>query len=322
MNKPGEKDTLEDADKTRLHERISAAWQASLGARLAPGLYIVSTPIGNLEDMTLRALSVLERADMTLCEDTRHSRKLVSHYGLSCALQPYHDHNAQKVRPHILAALDQGKSVALISDAGTPLVSDPGYKLVREALDSGFAVHSIPGASASLAALTSSGLPSDHFYFEGFLPSKQGARKKRLEALRDIPSTLLFYEAPSRLGAMLSDALEVLGEREGVVAKELTKLHEALLRGPLDALVRDAGSDFGNKGEFVVVIAPPVLASVADEVIVRALASALAETSLRDASHDIAQAFGVTRSRVYSLGLALKEQTGSPSEEPAGETRK
>lgn len=308
MNKSGDNDTPGAADKTRLQERISAAMQASLGAHLAPGLYIVSTPIGNLEDMTLRALGVLERADIVLCEDTRHSRKLVSHFGLSCALQPYHEHNAQKVRPRILAALDQGKSVALISDAGTPLVSDPGYKLVREALDAGFAVHSIPGASASLAALTSSGLPSDHFYFEGFLPAKQNARKKRLEALRAIPSTLIFYEAPSRLAAMLADAHEIFGEREGAVAKELTKLHEALLRGPLEALASDAQGNFGNKGEFVVLIAPPVPCHVTDEAIIQVLEPALDETSLRDASQDIAQAFGVTRSRVYALGLTLKEQ--------------
>src|SRR5262245_20113934 len=197
---------------------------------LLPGLYLVATPIGNLADISLRALAVLSRADLIAAEDTRHSRKLLSHFGIKGGLIPYHEHNAAKERPRLLARIKAGFSVALISDAGTPLISDPGYKLVREAREAGLHVTSVPGTSASLAALTSSGLPTDAFLFAGFLPVKSGPRRKRLEELKGAPATLIFYESASRLGASLADMVLVFGGREAAVAKELTKLHESVAR--------------------------------------------------------------------------------------------
>lgn len=309
MNKPGNQRTgPPSSDATSaVPGRVSAALEELLRAPLEPGLYIVSTPIGNLADITLRALGVLDRADMVFCEDTRHTRKLVTHFGLASELQPYHEHNAARERPRILARIRAGQSVALVADAGTPLISDPGYKLARDALDQGLRVISVPGASAALAALTSSGLPSDQFLFAGFLPPKSGARRKRLATLADIPATLIIYEAPSRLIAMLTDAGAALGARDAVVAKELTKLHEAVLRGPLDTLADAAGEGFSDKGEFVVLVGPPLVSEVSDEEIASRLKEMLGTQSLRDAARDVAQALGVSRTRVYALGVALKE---------------
>lgn len=294
----------------RLRERVAAALEQALARPLAPGLYIVSTPIGNLADITLRALAILDRADMVLCEDTRHTRKLASHFALSCELQPYHEHNAARERPRILARLRAGHSVALVADAGTPLISDPGYKLARAALDEGLSVTSVPGASAAIAALTSCGLPSDQFFFAGFLPPKSEGRRKRLAELAAIPATLIFYESSSRLLAMLKDANEIFGARDAAIAKELTKLHEAVLRGPLGGLAEQAGQGFSDKGEFVVLVAPPVQTEVGDEEIEARLIVALGDTSLRDAARDVAAALGVARNRVYALGLALKQRGG------------
>ena len=193
---------------------------ADLIARpLAPGLYLVATPIGNLADISLRALAVLARAELIAAEDTRHSKKLLSHFGLRGEMTPYHEHNAERERPRLIARLRAGQSVALISDAGTPLISDPGYKLVREALDAGIMVTSIPGASAALAALTSVGLPTDTFLFAGFLPPKSGPRRSRLEQLKSAPATLLFFETGPRLGKSLADMDGVLGPREAAVAE-------------------------------------------------------------------------------------------------------
>ena len=210
---------------------------ADLIARpLAPGLYLVATPIGNLADISLRALAVLARAELIAAEDTRHSKKLLSHFGLRGEMTPYHEHNAERERPRLIARLRAGQSMALISDAGTPLISDPGYKLVREALDAGIMVTSIPGPSAALAALTSTGLPTDTFLFAGFLPPKSGPRRSRLEELKSAPATLLFFETGPRLGKSLADMAGVLGPREAAIAKELTKLHESVTRGRLDGL--------------------------------------------------------------------------------------
>ncbi|MGB0057283.1 MAG: 16S rRNA (cytidine(1402)-2'-O)-methyltransferase, partial [Methyloceanibacter sp.] len=212
-------------------ERVAAALADELERPLQPGLYLVATPIGNLADISLRALAVLSRADLIAAEDTRHSRKLLSHFGLRGELTAYHEHNAAKERPRLLARIRAGFSAALISDAGMPLVSDPGYKLVREALEAGLTVTSVPGASAALAALTSAGLPTDTFLFAGFLPPKGGQRRKRLEELKPVPATLIFYETASRLQATLADMAGIYGGREAAVAKELTKLHESLVRG-------------------------------------------------------------------------------------------
>lgn len=292
-----------------LGNRVAEMLTFEASRPLASGLYLVSTPIGNLADISLRALATLARADMVFCEDTRHSRKLFTHFGISRDLEAYHEHNAARERSRILARLRAGQSVAVISDAGTPLISDPGNKLVREAREAGLAVYAVPGASAVLAALTSSGLPTSSFFFEGFLPNKQGARQKRLAELKSVPATLIFYEAPSRLAAMLDDLAAVLGERQGAVAKELTKLHEGVVTGPLSELVDKAVDTLGAKGEFVVLAGPPVITELTDDEIVAALETALREeTSFRDAVQGVAQSLGLPRNRVYKLGLALRDE--------------
>jgi 16S rRNA (cytidine1402-2'-O)-methyltransferase len=274
---------------------------------LAPGLYLVATPIGNLGDISLRALSVLARADLIAAEDTRHSRKLMSHFGIAGELTPYHEHNAAKERPRLIARIKAGQSVALISDAGTPLISDPGYKLVREALDRGHLVTSIPGASATLAALTMSGLPTDTFLFAGFLPPKSGPRKTRLQELKDAPATLVIFEASSRLTKSLVDMAQMFGPREAVVAKELTKLHETLVRGTPDELAAKFATDDELKGEFVIVVAPPSPkdSEISDVEILAELKLALKRGSFRDAVREVAEARGLKRARVYELGLSL-----------------
>ncbi|MGZ8416450.1 MAG: 16S rRNA (cytidine(1402)-2'-O)-methyltransferase [Methyloceanibacter sp.] len=282
---------------------------ADLLARpLPPGLYLVATPIGNLADISLRALAVLARADLIAAEDTRHSKKLLTHFGLRGEMTPYHEHNAEKERPRLVARLRAGQSVALISDAGTPLISDPGYKLVREALDDGIMVTSIPGPSATLAALTSAGLPTDTFLFAGFLPPKSGPRRSRLEQLKSAPATLLFFETGPRLAKSLADMAALLGAREAAIAKELTKLHESVTRGRLDALAGEIADSESLKGEFVVVIAPPSehATEPSDEMIVEQLAKALKLDSFRDAVRSVAEVLNVGRARVYELGLKLK----------------
>ena len=275
---------------------------------LAPGLYLVATPIGNLADISLRALAVLARADLIAAEDTRHSKKLLSHFGMAAKLTPYHEHNAERERPRLLARLRAGQAVALISDAGTPLISDPGYKLVREALDEGLMVTSIPGPSAALAALTNSGLPTDTFLFAGFLPPKSGPRRARLEELKTVPATLVFFESAPRLAKSLADMADVFGPREGTIAKELTKLHERVTRGRLDRLAADLSESETPKGEFVVVIAPPAEDAVeaSDEKIAEQLTKALKLESFRDAVRSVAEVLNVSRARVYELGLKLK----------------
>ena len=282
-----------------------------LAARPLPaGLYLVATPIGNLADISLRALAVLARANVIAAEDTRHSRKLLSHFGVGGEVTPYHEHNAAKERPRLLARIRAGLSVALISDAGTPLISDPGYKLVREALDAGLLVTSIPGPSATLAALTSSGLPTDTFLFAGFLPPKSGPRRARLEELKTVPATLILFEASSRLVKTLGDMVAVLGPRDAVVAKELTKLHEGLTRGSL-AQLQTALKEAGDlKGEFVIVVAPPAAdeQEANDEEIIAKLRGALERQSFRDAVRDVAEMLNVKRSRVYDLGLSLEKK--------------
>jgi 16S rRNA (cytidine1402-2'-O)-methyltransferase len=294
--------------------RASEALAELMARPLAPGLYLVATPIGNLADISLRALAVLARADLIAAEDTRHSKKLLSHFGIGGALSPYHEHNAERERPRLIARLRAGQSLALISDAGTPLVSDPGYKLVRDALDAGHAVVSIPGPSASLAALTSSGLPTDTFLFAGFLPAKPGPRRARLEELKTVPATLIFFETGPRLAKSLADMADVLGAREGAVAKELTKLHESVTRGRLDGLAGDrlAGALAGEalKGEFAIVVGPPEAAATeaSDADIALQLERALKVESFRDAVRSVAEVLQVSRARVYELGLKLAQK--------------
>jgi 16S rRNA (cytidine1402-2'-O)-methyltransferase len=281
--------------------------QRHLERELAPGLYLVSTPIGNLADITLRALSVLARADMILCEDTRHSRTLLSHFGIDAPTRPYHDHNAARERPRVLAELAARRRIALISDAGTPLVSDPGYKLVRASLEAGHRVEALPGPSATLAALGVAGLPTDAFLFAGFLPPKSAARRTRLSELKTVPATLVFFEAPSRVAETLADLAAVLGNRDAALARELTKLHEEVLRSPLPQLAERL-REKPIKGEAVIVVGPPQVGEVTDAEIAAELETALRQMSLRDAAKAVAEALGVPKTRVYDLGLA-RERT-------------
>ena len=300
-----------DNATARTVSRASETLAELLDRPLASGLYLVSTPIGNLSDISLRGLAVLARASVIAAEDTRHSKKLLSHFGIDTQLTPYHEHNAERERPKLLSRIRSGYAVALISDAGTPLVSDPGYKLVREALDEGLMVTSIPGPSAALAALTSAGLPTDTFVFAGFLPPKSGARQTRLAALKEIPATLIVFETAPRLAKSLADMAAVLGPREAVIARELTKLHEEVKRGTLDALASALARDEELKGEIVVVIAPPTPeeTEITDARIVADLQAALKTDSFRDAVRGVTEALNVKRARVYELGLALTRKS-------------
>jgi len=287
--------------------RAAAVLGAELQSPLAPALYLVATPIGNLADITLRALAVLARADLVFCEDTRHSRKLFSHFGIKRELAPYHEHNAARERPRILARLRAGFSVALVADAGTPLVSDPGFKLARAAREEGLEVIAIPGPAAPIAALTSSGLPSDRFFFEGFLPAKREARRKRIEALADIPASLVLFEAANRVEATLADLAAVLGERQGAVAKELTKRHERVVTAPLGTLAKAiaAWPEEARKGEFVIVVAPPARREASRAEIEERLAAALKGASVRDAARAVAAELGAPRGQVYKIAIEL-----------------
>ena len=296
-----------------LGARVGEAVDALLARPLAPGLYVVATPIGHLGDISLRALAVLAEADAIYCEDTRVSRKLLDAYGIRRKLETYHEHNAEAERPRILARLAEGARIALISDAGTPLISDPGYKLVREARVAGHAVTSVPGPSAAIAALASSGLPSDRFLFEGFLPPKRAARRSALEALRRIAATLIVFETAKRLAGALADMAEVLGAREAVVARELTKRHEETRGGTLAELARWAGTA-PLKGEIVVVIGPPTGPGPVSDADIRAALDRLQREdglSLRDAVREVADALDVPRKRVYALGLARDPDAGT-----------
>jgi 16S rRNA (cytidine1402-2'-O)-methyltransferase len=288
--------------------------QQMTAPRLAPGLYIVATPIGNLGDVTLRALETLASADLIACEDTRVTRKLLNRYGVATPLTPYHDHNATKARPMLLQRLADGASIALVSDAGTPLISDPGFKLVRDVKDSGHMVTALPGPSALLAALTIAGLPTDQFFFAGFLPPKQAARRERIAELGRIPATLVFYETGPRLAATLADLAATLGQREAAVCRELTKLHEEARRGDLAALARDyAASE--PRGEIVVVVAPPEAdATVSEADAEHLLRQALARVSLKDAVGEVAAATGLSRRDLYQRALVLAKETehGTP----------
>lgn len=275
--------------------------------RLESALYIVSTPIGNLGDITVRALEVLAAADVVACEDTRVTATLMQRFALRTQLLPYHEHNAERQRPRLLAALDEGKAVALVSDAGTPLVSDPGYRLVAEAIEAGHRVIPVPGASALLAGLVGAGLPSDTVLFAGFLPQKAGARARRLAELADVPATLVFYESPHRLAASLETMAEVLGgERRAAVARELTKRFETFERGSL-AHLRDFYAADTVKGEIVVIVAPPEPRAEADSEDADALlAEALTAMKPAAAAKQVARQTGLDRKVLYAKALALK----------------
>jgi 16S rRNA (cytidine1402-2'-O)-methyltransferase len=286
-------------------DRAAAAVRRLQALPLPAGLYLVATPIGNLGDVTLRALAVLAEVDVLYCEDTRHSRILLAHYGITRPTRPYHEHNAARERPRVLAQLAAGQRVALIADAGTPLICDPGFKLVRAAAQAGFPVTALPGPSAPLAALVLAGLATDAFFFAGFLPARGGARRTRLEELRSVPASLVFFEAPSRLADSLRDLAALLGDREAAVARELTKLHEELRRGSLAELARWA-AEAAPKGEMVIIVGPPAAEAVTDAAIAAGLAPLIGAMSLSDAARKLAQELGVPRKRVYDLALLLQ----------------
>jgi 16S rRNA (cytidine1402-2'-O)-methyltransferase len=272
---------------------------------LPGGLHLVATPIGNLRDITLRALEVLAAADLIACEDTRITRKLLDHYGITTPLTPYHDHNAAEVRPKLIARLEAGAAVALVSDAGTPLISDPGYKLVLAAREAGVDVSALPGASAVLAALTVGALPTDRFFFEGFLPAKEGARRTRIAELKRIPATLVLFESGPRIAAALADLAAGLGTREAAVCRELTKLHEEVRRGDLAALARDYAEGAETRGEFVIVVAPPQAVAGEPADIDAMLRQALQRLSVKAAVAEIADVTGAPRREIYQRALAL-----------------
>lgn len=276
---------------------------------LSPGLHIVATPIGNLRDISFRALATLAAADAVLAEDTRTSKTLLAHYGITTPLYPYHEHNAEQMRPKILGRLREGGKLALISDAGTPLVSDPGYKLVSDVVAEGLPVTGIPGPSAVLAALVLAGLPTDRFFFEGFLPPKAAARRGRLTELAAIPGALVFFESPRRLADMLADAAAVLGGRPAAVARELTKFYENVRRGTLAELAAHYAED-EPRGEIVVIIGPPGADELtpADDAIDERLRDALASVSLKEAVAKVAAQTGQPRRAIYARALELTRE--------------
>jgi 16S rRNA (cytidine1402-2'-O)-methyltransferase len=285
--------------------------------RLVPALYLVATPIGNLSDITLRALETLAGADLIACEDTRITHRLTERYVISAQLTPYHEHNAATARPKILEKLAQGASIALVSDAGTPLISDPGFKLVREACAAGHRVIAVPGPSSVLTALSVAALPMDRFFFEGFLPSKQTARRARLAELARIDATLVMFESGNRVQGTLADLAEIMGGREAAICRELTKLHEEITRAPIAELA--AGADrLETRGEFVLVIGPPPAGAgvMAEDELDNVLRSSLKQGSVKDAVAQAVEVSGRPRREVYTRALELaKESRGIHGED-------
>ena len=275
-----------------------------------PGtLYLVATPIGNLADITHRALQVLRDVDLIACEDTRHTRKLLQHYGIDTKTISYHEHNEQQRAAELIELLKQGSDVAVVSDAGTPTISDPGFRLVRAAVDSGIIVIPVPGPSALVSALIAAALPTDQFFFGGFLPARSGARRARFDELRSVPGTLIFYEAPHRLATSLRDAHEVLGEREAVVARELTKLHEEIRRGRLSELAEHYSTVEQPRGEIVLLIDRTVLDAVSEGAQPTSVATLVAQFETDGLDHraalkKAARELGLSRAEAYRRLLA------------------
>ena len=294
-----------------LPSATGANGSAGAGAsKRPPGLYVVATPIGNLADITGRARAVLHDADIVACEDTRRTGKLLKAYGIAARLAPYHDHNAPRALPGLLARLRQGGIVALVSDAGTPLVSDPGYRLVGAAIDAGVPVTAVPGPSSLVAALCVSGLPSDRFAFAGFLPPRGAARRAALASLAALDMTAILFEAPARLAAALRDLAAALGDRPAAVARELTKRHEEVRRGTLRALAEAAAAAPPPKGEIAIVIGPPPAeaATEADWADAEArLGEALRTMTARDAARRVAAETGLPRRPLYARAATLRE---------------
>jgi 16S rRNA (cytidine1402-2'-O)-methyltransferase len=278
---------------------------------LPPALYLVATPIGNLADITLRALETLAAADILACEDTRVTRVLLGRYGIRRRTTAYHEHNTAQAGPRLIAALGEGKSVALVSDAGTPLVSDPGYRLVTQAIEAGIRVVPIPGASAALASLALSGMPSDAFLFAGFLPAKAGQRRARLEELKAVPATLIFFESPRRLADALAAMAGTLGgDRAAVVLRELTKTFEERRAGSLDALAAHYAEAGAPKGEVVVCVEPPSAGAAEIADVDRLLLALAAEMPASKAAAEAARMTGEAKPALYRRLLDLKGQSG------------
>lgn len=279
---------------------------------LAPGLYVVATPIGNLGDITVRALATLAAAETVLCEDTRTSGKLMERFAIKTKLSPYHEHNAQKVRPAILERLQQGAAIALISDAGMPLVSDPGYRLVKEAVELGLPVTACPGPSAVLTGLALSGLPTDRFLFAGFVPQKQGERKRLFAEFEKLKATLIFFESPHRIVETLQDLGLALPGRQIAVTRELTKLHEEVLRGSAHEIAETLAARPAVKGEITLIVGPPLEdEAVSDEVLAEAIAVAIQVMPASKAASEIAKRFNLNRSDIYQRILTMKGQDGA-----------
>jgi 16S rRNA (cytidine1402-2'-O)-methyltransferase len=266
-----------------------------------PGtLYLVATPIGNLSDITHRALQVLRDVDLIACEDTRHTHKLLSHYGINTRTISYHEHNEQQRAAQLIDQLKQGSSIAIVSDAGTPAISDPGFRLVRAAIENDVLVVPVPGPSALISALIAAGLPTDEFFFAGFLPPRSNARRARLSELQSVPGTLIFYEAPHRLAAALKDAFDILGERDAVVARELTKVHEEIRRGRLSEL-SDHYEREEPRGEIVVLVDRNVISATKPQLTIAALVDQFEQDGMdqRAALKKAARELGISRAEAY-----------------------
>jgi 16S rRNA (cytidine1402-2'-O)-methyltransferase len=281
-------------------------------AKASPGLHLVATPIGNLGDITLRALQTLAGVDIIACEDTRVTRRLTDRYGITIELMPYHEHNAAAARPKILDRLALGASVALVSDAGTPLISDPGFKLVREACAAGYAVTAVPGPSSVLTALSVAALPTDRFFFDGFLPAKSAARRARLAELARIDATLVLFESGSRIQQTLGELADLMGARDSAVCRELTKMHEDVARGPIGELAARS-HQLETRGEFVLVIGPPAADAqvLTTEALDDLLRAQLGNESVKDAVAHAVVLSGRPRREVYARALELARETGA-----------
>ncbi|MFZ1984740.1 MAG: 16S rRNA (cytidine(1402)-2'-O)-methyltransferase [Desulfatitalea sp.] len=277
---------------------------------MAPGLYVVTTPIGHLADITLRALSVLAGVELIAAEDTRHTRRLLDHYKIQNRLVSYHEHNEVQRTAELIERLAQGAAIALVSDAGTPTVSDPGFRLVQAAVAHGIAVIPIPGVSAAITALSVSGLPTDQFTFVGFPARKRDKRRQQLQALAHLPHTLIFYQSPQRLTAFMAELVEILGDRPAVLAREMTKVHEEYLRAPLSQIIATLEARDSIKGECTLLVAAAApVEPLGEEALDQAIRQALAqkECSLSDLAKALAARFHVSRKQIYDRALELKK---------------
>ena len=298
-----------------MSERTDAdAVDPSVAAAGAGALYVVATPIGNLEDITRRALRVLTEVDLIACEDTRHTRTLLNHFDIKTKTVSYHEHNEHERTAELIARLSEGANIALVSDAGTPAINDPGFRLVRACIERGIEVVPVPGATAFVSALVASGLPTDEFYFAGFLPPRGHARRLKLAALRAIPATLVFYEAPHRIIDALTDAREILGEREAAIARELTKLHEEIARGRLTDLIARFSGEHAARGEMVLLVDRTVIAEADDAAQatpnIAALVAAFEAEGLdpRAALKRAARELGLSRDEAYRRLVSERAQ--------------